>query len=328
MMAKLTRNVDLRMLDLFCGAGGSSRGAVMAGATPVAALDMWDLAIETYKLNFPEATTFKMKARSLSANRLHEEVGDINLLIASPECTNHSIARGNRPRCENSRNTAFEVIRFAKTLLPRYVVVENVLQMKSWGRYSEWLRKLKNIGYNTTDGVLDAQYHGTPQARRRLFVIGDLEQQPSLPKPSSLTSRTVESIIGTGEPDDKPWAYSPVNSPGRAKATLERAERAAQALGDVPYIMCYYGSDYAGGFQTIDRPLRTVTTLDRFAHIRPNCQGMEMRMLQPPELAAAMGFPTNHRWPDSTRREKIKLIGNAVCPLVMKRVVQNLVFSD
>ncbi len=57
--------------------------------------------------------------------------------------------------------------------------------------------------------------------------------------------------------------------------------------------MVYYGSDGAGGYQRLDRPLRTVTTLDRFAYVRPTKFGHEMRMLQPTELAAAMGFLLN-----------------------------------
>lgn len=90
----------------------------------------------------------------------------------------------------------------------------------------------------------------------------------------------------------------------------------------------YYGSDGAGGFQRLDRPLRTITTLDRFAYVRPNGDGHEMRMLQPTELAAAMGFPTCHKLPKSTRREKIKLIGNAVCPRVMSEVVKTLTMES
>ena len=111
----------------------------------------------------------------------------------------------------------------------------------------------------------------------------------------------------------------------RAKATIQRAERAIDELGaDTPFIMVYYGTDGAGGYQTVDRPLRTVTTLDRFAYVKPNGNDHEMRMLQPPELAAAMGFPSCHLWPRSSRRERIRLIGNAVCPAVMKAIVRNL----
>jgi DNA (cytosine-5)-methyltransferase 1 len=316
----------IRMFDLFCGGGGSSRGAVMAGAAPVAALDMWKLATDTYKLNFPDSIVYQMKANSLSQQRLLEEIGQIDLLLASPECTSHSVAKGNKEQCEESQATAFEVIRYAKVLRPRWIVVENVLQMQRWSRFNEWYQRLKAIGYKLEMGILEAQYYGTPQSRRRFFVVGDLKVNPSLPKPGRRTVKTVTSILGHGEPKHKGWAYSPLKTPGRAASTIERAVRAIKHLGKgVPFIMVYYGTDGAGGFQTLDRPLRTVTTLDRFAYLRLNGSGYEMRMLQPPELAAAMGFPDYHLWPESTRRDRIKLIGNAVCPTVMRAVVEVLV---
>ncbi|MFN0021069.1 MAG: DNA cytosine methyltransferase [Pirellulaceae bacterium] len=58
--------------------------------------------------------------------------------------------------------------------------------------------------------------------------------------------------------------------------------------------------------------------------ISPNGKGHTMRMLQPLELAVAMGFPADYWWPASIRREKIRLIGNAVCPPVMKAAVDAL----
>lgn len=299
----------------------------MAGAMPVGGLDMWDLAVETYALNFPTAKTYHLKADELCTKRLQDEVGAVDLLLASPECTSHSVAKGNKPRCELSRATAFEVVRFARALRPRWIVVENVMQMQRWDRFEDWHRQLKNLGYKTNFDILDAQYHRTPQTRRRLFLVADLEREPNLPEAKTPTIKTVDSaIIGKGEPASRPWAFSPVNNYRRAKATIERADRAIAELGnDVPFIMVYYGTDGAGGFQTLDRPLRTVTTLDRFAYVKPNGSGHEMRMLQPPELAAAMGFPKSHKWPKVSRRERIKLIGNAVCPHVMKDVIQTLV---
>lgn len=72
----------------------------------------------------------------------------------------------------------------------------------------------------------------------------------------------------------------------QVEATLQRAERAIEAFGPkAEFIMVYYGSDGAGGYQSVGRPLRTITTLDRFAYVRPTDDGHEMRMLQPPELA-------------------------------------------
>ena len=314
----------VRVFDMFCGGGGSSRGAQLAGAEPVAALDRWELAADTYKLNFPQAAVYETLASQLRPETVVKDVGKIDLILASPECTSHSVAKGNKPRCEESRATAFEVVRFAESLRPRWIVVENVMQMKHWHRFEEFHLQLKAIGYKTKIGILDAQEHGTPQTRRRLFMVGDLSRDPSLPEPRARTRKTVCSILGRGEPSE-PWKFSPLTSPQKAQATIERAERAIGVMGlGTPFIMVYYGTDGAGGFQALDRPLRTVTTLDRFAYVRPTASGHEMRMLQPSELAAAMGFPKSHKW-NGTRRDRIKLIGNAVCPLVMRDVLKALI---
>lgn len=317
----------IRVFDMFCGGGGSSRGAQMAGAELVAAVDMWKMAADTYQNNFPEAKVYNVNTNSLAPQQVIDDIGDIDLLLASPECTSHSPAKGNRDPCEESRATAFEVTRFARVMKPRWIVVENVIQMRRWSRFEEWRESLEVLGYSITVKDFDAQYHNVPQSRRRLFIIGDCEKEPSLPKPKQRTGKTVKnSILGKGESPTHPWRFSPVHRPNRAHATIERVEHAIEVLGtDVPFIMVYYGNDGAGGFQTLDRPLRTVTTLDRFAYVRPSGNGHEMRMLQPiRELAAAMGFPGDHWFPQTSRRHRIRLIGNAVCPQVMRDVVRTL----
>ena len=90
-------------------------------------------------------------------------------------------------------------------------------------------------------------------------------------------------------------------------------------------MIVYYGTDGSGGWQSLDKPLRTITTLDRFAYVKPTPQGHMMRMLQPDELKQAMGFPADYQIVARTRRERIKLIGNAVCPPVMKNIVRSLI---
>jgi DNA (cytosine-5)-methyltransferase 1 len=138
----------------------------------------------------------------------------------------------------------------------------------------------------------------------------------------------VKSVLTGGPSRGKRWPFRHLRSGVHAKATIKRARRAIKALGpDTEFIMVYYGSDGAGGFQLMERPLRTVTTLDRFAYVRPNCDGHEIRMLQPMELAAAMGFPSTHKWPTSSRRDKIRLIGNAVCPPVMFAIIRHVTGS-
>lgn len=323
----------IRTLDIFCGAGGSSTGAQMAGATIVGGIDLWSTAIETFKLNFPNAKTWKRRIETLSGKEVKRQIGKIDLLLASPECTNHTFAKGNRregEEQEKSRRTAFEVTRYAKALSPRWIVIENVVSMRRWELYAVWKKKLETLGYFVKEVVLDAKDFGVPQSRRRLYVVCDKLQDPTIPARSTAKPRNVRDILHSEESNGFNYAMSRLfwNRPKRAEDTLDRARRAIDSLGqNKPFLIVYYGTDAAGGWQTLDRPLRTVTTLDRFALVRPRANGHVMRMLQPPELAEAMGFPGDYKWPAVTRRERIKLAGNAVCPPVMKSVVAALVKS-
>jgi DNA (cytosine-5)-methyltransferase 1 len=92
----------------------------------------------------------------------------------------------------------------------------------------------------------------------------------------------------------------------------------------MPFLIVYYGTDGGGGWQRMESPLRTITTVDRFAYVKPTDDGHMMRMLQPDELRKAMGFPDNYIFPPVTRREQVKLMGNAVCSPVMEAIVRGL----
>lgn len=312
-------------IDLFCGGGGSSIGARMAGVQPVAGIDLWPIATAAYEANFL-AKSWCSKIENLSPRAVERAAGRVDLILASPECTNHSVAKGNAPRCEVSRRTAFEVVRFAKHFKPRWIVVENVTSMRQWDAFEEWWLALEAIGYHLRDISLRSDQFGVPQSRRRMFVVGDLKREPNLPEvPSNTEVATIGQVIEQLGSLGHEWPAAHLDSRKRAQPTLDRIDRAFAELGKkTPFLVVYYGSDAAGGWQPLDRPLRTITTIDRFALVAPNGKGHTMRMLQPLELAAAMGFPTDYRWPQSTRREKIKLIGNAVCPPVMKAVVEAL----
>lgn len=317
-------NRKIRALDLFAGMGGSSWGAYTAGVEIAAAIDMWDLASFTYVDNMSNTTVYSCKCEDLSPHALRTQLGGIDLLIASPECTGHSVAKGARLASQASLSTAFQVSRFAKVFKPRWLVVENVVNMRDWDRYTEWRDGLVSIGYNISEVLVDAADFGVPQSRRRLFILGDSSAQP--PDSVCPTVHKKRAIRRTLRVDGK-YSFSRLASKDRSPATVERAKRATKALGrEDPFLLVYYSSDGAGGWQSLGRPLRTITTVDRFALVRRGETGfLEMRMLQVPELQRAMGFPPGYKMQHGTRRQKIKLLGNAVCPPVMRAVIESLV---
>jgi DNA (cytosine-5)-methyltransferase 1 len=311
----------ISVLDMFCGAGGSSAGARLTGSQIIHGIDAWDLAARTFKDNFGAAT---VNIRTLGPSSQPPRAlgrGNIDLLLASPECTNHSPAKGAKPRCEDSRLTSHYVINFARKLHPRWIVLENVVQLRNWNGFGKLVGELRSLGYNIRSEVLDAADFGVPQNRRRLFVLCDRDREPPRVLARTSRRRTATEAIQL----DGPWQSTPLYTSRRAQPTLERAERAIKAIGKGrPFLIVYYGSDGAGGWQPLDRPLRTLTTLDRFGLVTWEGREPMLRMLQVDELRRAMGFPNDHLFRHGSRRDKIKMIGNGVCPPVMAAAIQTI----
>ena len=313
----------IRGCDIFCGAGGSSAGATAAGVEMVGAIDMCATATATYEVNFPEAHVVTSRLEDLDISIFKEKVGDVDILLASPECRNHTCAKGSAPRDESSRATAMRVIEYARALGPRWLVLENVIYMRPWSRYGELKDRLRELGYRLEERILDASDFGVAQKRRRLFLVGDREGQPKLmlrKRPGRRKSvKSFLDIEGT-------WKTTPLFNEKRAEATLERAKRGFDALGErTSFLVVYYGSDGSGGWQPLSRPLRTITTVDRFGLVEHDGEMWRMRMLQVPELKRAMGFSDDFQLPVGTRRDRVRLLGNGVCPPVMETVVRSLV---
>lgn len=151
----------LELADLFCGAGGTSIGAMLAGEATghrvsLTAINHWDRAIATHTKNHPGARHLCTSVDDVNPRELYKP-GELFLLWASPECTHHSRARGGKPMSEQSRATAHCVTRWAEALLPPVIMIENVPEFVEWGplmrarrmvkvkwpkfTYAEWRRK-------------------------------------------------------------------------------------------------------------------------------------------------------------------------------------------
>lgn len=314
----------IRVLDLFCGGGGSSWGAKAAGCEIALGVDAWDRAVEAYGLNFGREKARHLTLTPDTGPEALGDIGRIDLILASPECTHHTCARGSRPRDEESKRTAYYVTRFARDLnpKPRWLVIENVVHMRGWDGYDLLFEELHGLGYRTREVVLDASDFGVPQSRRRVFILCDLEQDP--PEVVSHSRRVLPASSIIAQPGK--YASRPLFSESRAPATLGRARRAIAALpAREPFLIVYYGSDGSGGWQPLNRPLRTITTLDRFGLVTWEGGTAMLRMLQVDELSKAMGFGKGFNFNEvGQRRDRIKLLGNGVCPPVMKAIVESL----
>lgn len=179
----------LHIADLFCGAGGTSEGAVEAiralGFEPqLTAINHWDVAIATHTANHPSARHLCTSLDNIDPRKLFKE-GELEVLWASPECTHHSVARGGKPINDQSRATAWCVVRWAEALRPAVILVENVPEFETWGAigtngrplktkrgatFLAWVGALESLGYTVDWRVHCAADYGDPTTRRRLFV--------------------------------------------------------------------------------------------------------------------------------------------------------------
>ena len=438
----------MRVADLFCGGGGETRGIVQAAASAglrldLAAVNHWQVAIETHKLNFPDARSYCQDLATLNPLDVFAPRDRVDLLWASPECTHHSVARGGRPRSEQGRASAWLILKWLSELYVRRVIVENVPEFVSWGplgadgkplvskkgaTFQAFVAALRAMGYTVDWQVLCAADYGDPTTRRRLFLQAarggarilwpepSHAQQPGLfvrqpwraareiidwsirgqsifERKRPLAPATMQRIAAgirrywghwaqpfltaidhTGSGLDR--AYT-LDDPLRTITTENRfalvepflvphyGERDGQeprthAIGEPcptipasgggkfglvepfilhqdapgaprllsdpvpairarnghglvePFIVPYYGTGVA---DRVTEPLASVTAKHRFALVegQPYRLDITFRMLQPHELAAAQGFPVEHRFA-GTKTDQVRQIGNAVPP--------------
>jgi DNA (cytosine-5)-methyltransferase 1 len=177
----------LTVTDLFAGAGGSSTGAVsVPGISIRIASNHWQKAVEVHNANHPEAEHVCADISTVDPRRFPTT----DLLWASPECTNHSRARGkpwdgqpdlfgevlSSEAADRSRATMWDVVRFSEIHQYKAVVVENVVEAARWLPFRAWLLAMDSLGYEHHIVYLNSMHaHAAgppaPQSRDRIYVV-------------------------------------------------------------------------------------------------------------------------------------------------------------
>jgi DNA (cytosine-5)-methyltransferase 1 len=290
-----------QIADLFCGAGGTSAGAVEAvaalGRRPlVTAINHWPVAIATHTVNHPESRHLCTGVDSVNPRELFSE-GELDLLWASPECTHHSIARGGKPINDQSRATAWCVVRWAEALRPPVILIENVPEFQTWGpigsngkplaskkgeTFQAWLNALRSLGYKVDHRMLCAADYGDPTTRTRLFVQA-VRGRRKIVWPHATHSKDVDLMSPrrwTPAREIIDWSLPAGSIFERKKPlspkTMARIDAGLKKFGLKGFIVAWdHTSGGSGsGIASVESPLSTVVTKARHGIAEPFLIGL------------------------------------------------------
>lgn len=287
--------------DLFCGAGGTSTGLIQAcdqigRRLRLSAVNHWQRAVETHAANHPKAAHHCEDLTTLDPRKAVPG-GKLDLLVASPECTHHSVARGGMPVNDQSRASAWCVLRWCTALRVDRVLIENVPEFETWGpigtngrplrsRKGETFRAfiggLESLGYRVDWRVLNAADYGGATTRRRMFIQAARGKRPiRWPEPTHEPNpmlglfglrqrwRAAREVID--------WSIPGESIFGRKRPLSENTLRRIEAgirkfCGKMaqPFLMMMSQSGSNGDrLRPVDVPISTITTADDIALVSP-----------------------------------------------------------
>jgi DNA (cytosine-5)-methyltransferase 1 len=282
----------IKAADLFCGAGGTSTGLSLACAElglslSLIAVNHWQVAIDTHHANHPQQTSLCASLDTVDPRKLVAD-GKLDLLVASPECTHHSRARGGKPKQDQSRASAWRVVEWASQINIKRILVENVKEFQEWGplgattgmplksrkgeTFLAWVGALRSHGYTVEWRALNAADVGEGTTRERLFVQAVKgRERIKWPERTHAPAHHVEKQRPLFA-DAKPLAaYRPVKEfidwsfPSEsiftrkrplADNTLRRIEKGLERFCGQSFIIPKEGN---GSVRSVERPMQTVT---------------------------------------------------------------------
>ncbi len=292
--------MSLNGIDLFSGAGGTTKGAKSAGVNILWAANHIPEIVECHKLNHPEVQHECQDLHQADWSLIPEH----DIVFASPCCQNHSRAAGKKkqtPKADKSRSTAWAVVSCLEAHHAPLAIIENVPDFKNWTLYQAWKSALEALGYSLSVNHVNACDLGVPQNRERLFIVATKSKAPlqiKLPKMPRIPARSFIDFNEEG------YKWDLVSN--RVAATQRRVENGRKLFGHVFLDAAYSGEK---GGRSLDKPLGTVTTVNKHSLVI----GDKIRPLSISEQARAQTFEEDYIFPKSRTLTKM-MIGNAVPP--------------
>jgi len=187
------------IIDNFAGGGGASTGIELATGRPVdIAINHDEAAIAMHMVNHPYTkhyceSVWDVEPRKVTNGR------PVAIAWFSPDCKHFSKAKGGKPVEKDIRGLAWIAVRWAATVRPRVIILENVEEFKTWGpikdgqpikaqagrTFSSFINALQKYGYKVDYRELRACDYGAPTIRKRFFLIARCDGKPIVwPKPT------------------------------------------------------------------------------------------------------------------------------------------------
>ncbi len=305
----------MKIVDLFCGAGGLSEGFKQAGFKSILGIDTNDKALETFKINHKGAKTINKDISQLTSKDILENTDvEIDLIIGGPPCQGFSIAGKRDPK--DPRNALVKhFLEIVNEIRPKIFVIENVpgiLSMKTCdGKKSiEIIEEIaKNFEYEIEIHLLNAEDFGVPQRRKRVFIIGSRIGKLNL-KLRKIKKKPISEILINKEDVPEVYFYSDKQIEGFRKREIKNKK---------------LGRGFGWQFLDLDKPSYTI----RARYYKDGSEALlkysenDIRMLTPEECALIQSFPKDYEFYGGKIQKYIQ-VGNAVPPLLAKAVAKSI----
>ena len=303
----------MKVVSLFCGAGGLDLGLKLAGLDIIWANDNFEDAVATYADNIGD----HVDCRDI-VNVPSSDIPDCDIVVGGFPCQGFSHANTGR-RIDDSRNKLYtQMVRVIRDKQPRFFIAENVRGIVSLGKgevLKTIIQDFSAVGYNTQWKVLNSADYGVPQKRMRFVMLGvrkdlDLEEHSFPPFPTHIDPKLVQTS------NLKPWLTT-----GEALSHFPDPDLPNDILNHKysKYKLRFNG--YIGHrFIDPDKPAPTVTGRgDSKGGVVVLHHPNNKRRMSARELAAIQSFPDDYRFMGNNS-SAYRQIANAVPPLLGKAI--------
>jgi len=309
-------NFPFTYVDLFCGAGGLTKGFFDAKFLPISSVEISEIASETHEFNFPNCNHFCGDIAEFDAHKMTKGT-EIDVVVGGPPCQGFSVAGKRDPN--DPRNKLFnQFVRIVKELKPHYFVMENVpgiITMKGGKVVSAILEAFEELGYSTSIAILEAAEYGVPQLRSRAIFIGNKHGLIN-PFPAPIVSKNNYTPIEKGLEGLPDWERIPsINHEWtkHSKKFEKRISLVPQGGSLYETFLDAYKRQYS------NVPSMTIKENHGGTHIHPTLN----RCISAREMARLQSFPDSFFFKGSMKKAMWQ-IGNAVPPLLAQNIALSL----